>query len=407
MAAANSFDLPMTNGSASLEAMRHAETAPMKLLAGAELADQPVPTVAEKLQQDAEITGRTENSTVLGELGENFVRPGVYWLFHSWRLFGYGLLVPGAFALSPWQTAAALAAYGIVHRKPGWQRMVHRFLGYGASRRHKIVNPSKHLIKDDQRYLFCLHPHGVLADGWHSIIARNNDAFDSEENGPPEVGRKIALCFAPVIQHVPVHQEMYRDRCGSADKKAILKWWQSEEKIDPALIPGGFAEAVFSNAGDKDRKVEYCYLKGRKGFLRICIEEGKDCVPAYTFRVTWMYRNPGFLKGARARFSQHYYMGLVAFFGKMGTSMPLTDETTTVIFPPFEASKYTVDQLDEAHAAYCNHLKTHFDLYKDQYGMEGVELKFVGNDFEDDDIVARTLRKIGLMAAAAPPASRL
>ena len=29
------------------------------------------------------------------------------------------------------------------------------------------------LIRADRRYLWCLHPHAVLADGWHSIIARS------------------------------------------------------------------------------------------------------------------------------------------------------------------------------------------------------------------------------------------
>ena len=37
--------------------------------------------------------------------------------------------------------------------------------------------------------------------------ANNLDSFDDNGNGPPEVGRKVALCFAPIIQHVPVHQD--------------------------------------------------------------------------------------------------------------------------------------------------------------------------------------------------------
>ncbi|CAE8623438.1 unnamed protein product [Polarella glacialis] len=340
--------------------------------------------------------------SVLGLLGESLVRPWVYWLFHSWRLFGFGFALPPLLAFRPLKTLLAIGAYIVVHRKQWWQRTIHRILGYGASRRHKIVNPAKHLTPADKRYLYCLHPHGVLADGWHSIIARNPDSFDEERaTGPPEMGRKIALCFAPVIQHVPVHQEMYRNKCGAADKRAITKWWKTPD-TDPALIPGGFAEAVFANAGE--RKYEYSYLKGRTGFMRICLEEGKDIVPCYTFRASRMYNNPGILRGVRARFSQHYFIGLVPFTGWMGTSMPLTDETTTVIFPPFEASRYQVSQLDEAHAAYLEHLKTHFDANKDQYGMPGVELVFVGNDFKDEDFVARGLRSMGMLKDEAPRA---
>jgi len=328
-------------------------------------------------------------------LADALVRPGVYWLFHSWRLFGYGFILPPLLALRPVKTLLGLLAYGAVHRQRWWQVAVHKALGYGASRRHRIVNPSRHLIRDDKRYLWSLHPHSILADGWHSVVARNVDAFDDEGNGPPTIGRKIALCFAPVIQHVPVHQEMYRDKCGAADKASLVRWWNTPD-TDPALIPGGFAEAVFADAGE--RRYEYAYIKDRKGFVKICIEEGKDIVPCYTFKSTWMYHNPGFLRGLRARLSQKLSIGLVAIIGRMGTSMPLTDDTTTVVFPPFEASRYKVAQLDEAHGAYMEHLETHFDLNKSKYGMDGVQLVFVGRDFKDDDSVARALRRIGILS---------
>ena len=80
----------------------------------------------------------------------------------------------------------------------------------GASRRHKVVNMASHLIDPKKRYLWSLHPHGPLMDGWHSLVARNSDSFAQDANGPPGIGRKIALCLAPVVGHVPVHGEMFR-----------------------------------------------------------------------------------------------------------------------------------------------------------------------------------------------------
>jgi hypothetical protein len=340
-------------------------------------------------------------SGVSARLGEYLVRPWIYWLFHSTRLFGYFFTGPPIVYLWPKQSLSALGAYMLIHRQSWWQKSVHRFLGYGASRQHRFVNEQQHLLDKDKRYLWALHPHGVLADGWHSLIANQLDAFDDTGNGPYSVGRKISLCFAPIIQHVPVHQEMYRDKCGGADKPSIVKWWETPD-TDPALIPGGFAESIFANAAE--RNTEYSYLKDRKGFVRICLEEGKDIVPIYTFRVNWMYHNPAILRGWRARFSQHYYIGLVFLFGKLGTSMPLTDKTTTVVFPPCEiGSKYSVDQLDEAHAAYLQHLKKHFDLYKAQYGMKGVNMEFIGNDFVDEDVLSKTLLSLGLIKGPTQP----
>merc|ERR1719254_17932 len=142
------------------------------------------------------------------------------------------------------------------------------------------------------------------------------------------------------------------------------------------MIPGGFAESVFANA--KQKRYEYAYLKSRKGFVRICLEERKDIMPIYSFRTTWMYNNPGFLRGVRARFSQAYYMPAVFMYGKMGTSMPLTDDTTTVIFPPFEVTRFEPGQLDECHAAYLEHLHHYFDVYKERFGMAGVEFVIIG-----------------------------
>jgi len=337
----------------------------------------------------------SHSRSAVNKLVAAVVRPWLYWLFHSWRLFGYSIALPPLLVVRPLRTLLALVAYILVHRRRWWQRAVHRLLGYGASQRHEIVNPSQHLICDDQRYLWCLHPHGVLVDGWHSLIANNLSSFEDTGCGPPGIGRKIALCFAPIIQHVPVHQEMYRDKCGGADRKSIVKWWNTPD-TDPALIPGGFAESVFANAAERDR--EFSYIKDRKGFMRICIDECKDIVPCYTFRVNWMYRNPGILRGLRARISQNYYVGLVFLCGWMGTSMPLTDDTTTVVFPPFEVTRYGKNQLNEAHAAYLEHLKRYFDQYKEEFGMKGVELCFVGSDFQDEDWAARSLRRLGLIS---------
>merc|ERR1712224_611296 len=101
----------------------------------------------------------------------------------------------------------------------------------------------------------------------------------------------------------------------------------------------------------------------------------------------------------RARFSQRYSIGLGPFMGWLGTSMPLTDKTTSVVFPHFEASKYTVDQLGESHWAYMDHLKFHFDEKKARYGMRSYKLVFVGNDRQDDDILHHTLTKVGLLKA--------
>lgn len=301
----------------------------------------------------------TEEERARGSL----LRPPLYWLFHSFRLFGWLGIVPPLL----WRrytrkaTLLTLLTYIAIHRQRWWQNFVHRTLSMGASRRHRVdFAGNKHLLDPSKRYLFALHPHSILMDGWHSIIARQAASFDSA-TGPCGIGRRIALCFAPVIQHVPVHQEMYREMCSDATRRTIEKWWD-ESDADPALAPGGFAESVFSDAGE--RRKEYSYIKDRKGFVRICVERGIDIAPVYTFRATRMYFNLPWLRGLRARLSQQIFVGIVWPMGWLGTAMPLTDRTTTVLFPPFAASSFAADQVDAAHAAYLRHLQKHFDEYK-------------------------------------------
>jgi len=254
---------------------------------------------------------------------EVLVRPWAYWIFHSNRLFGWAPLVPLGLALRPQETILALLSYIAIHRQRWWQLTVHRFLGYGASRRHTIVNDYKHMYPKGKRCLLSLHPHSLLVDGWHSIIARNHMSFDDDGDGPPELGRKVALCFAPVISHVPVHQEMYRNLCCGSDRNSIVSWWRKTTDTDPAVVPGGFSESIFTNAAET--KYEYSYIKDRKGFVKICLEERKPIMPVYTFGSTRMYYNPSVLRGLRARLSQKIYVGLVLFLGKWGTAMPLTE----------------------------------------------------------------------------------
>eukprot|EP00811_Abedinium_folium_P030198 NODE_4818_length_1842_cov_19.587755.p1 GENE.NODE_4818_length_1842_cov_19.587755~~NODE_4818_length_1842_cov_19.587755.p1 ORF type:complete len:386 (-),score=93.72 NODE_4818_length_1842_cov_19.587755:683-1675(-) len=325
----------------------------------------------------------------------------IYWLFHSWRLFGYVYMLPLGAYFAPRGTLATLAGYAVVHRQRWWQLAAQRVLRFGVSKRHRILADGS-LDDRRQKHLVTIHPHGLLLDGWHSVLLQHPLCMDDEGDGLPVAGAvKGKLCFAPIIQHVPIHQETYQKRCSGSSEKDIVACW--DEGMTPCIAPGGFAEAAFCY---RDDDVEYAYLKDRKGFMRIAIKHKADLLPNYTFRLTRMYYSPALLRGVRARLSQRLYVGLVPFFGKMGTAMPLTDKTTTVYFKPFPASKYTLDQVDQAHAAFLEHLKVEFDRHKANYGMRNVELVFVGNDFVDEDWLARSLRRFGLLKPAAPPGQR-
>eukprot|EP00746_Dinoflagellata_sp_MGD_P029651 gnl/MRDRNA2_/MRDRNA2_170220_c0_seq1.p1 gnl/MRDRNA2_/MRDRNA2_170220_c0~~gnl/MRDRNA2_/MRDRNA2_170220_c0_seq1.p1 ORF type:complete len:360 (-),score=34.97 gnl/MRDRNA2_/MRDRNA2_170220_c0_seq1:120-1199(-) len=332
------------------------------------------------------------------------LRAFLYFVFHHSRLFGWAPPLCLAIAKWPKRVSGFLVFYVTVHRQRWWQRGVHQVLGFGASYRSKVITPYKSHYNPEQRYLLCTHPHGILVDGFHNWVAKNINCCESRKagdvgTGHPTMVRGVAGCFAPVIQHIPVHSEMYRDMCSGASAREVASWWEKRMPdgtgIDPLIAPGGFSECCFSDAGNKH--IEYHYLKGRMGFVKIAIENGVDIAPLYAFNITNMYRNIPFLRGLRARLSQKIFIGLSWPLGKYSTFMPLTDETTSVWFPPFPASQYNIDQLEEAHAAYLEHLEKYFDIHKAEFGQADAKIEFVGKDFVDNDRLAIALRHAGLL----------
>merc|ERR1719471_1086682 len=124
------------------------------------------------------------------------------------------------------------------------------------------------------------------------------------------------------------------------------------------------------------------------------IEHGVDTIPLYSFGATKMYKTSRIGRSKRAQFSQKYYLPALYFWGWMGTSIPLTEEVTTVVFDPFPTSKYTIEQLSQCHQDYMRYLKKCFDEYKSQYGMADKELLFIGKDYNDaQDSIGRGLRR--------------
>lgn len=84
-------------------------------------------------------------------------------------------------------------------------------------------------------------------------------------------GMKTVLCFAPQVQHFPLHGDMYGPMCSDSSKKTIRKILRGKERFSVALSPGGFSEAVYTgsrpkNAEDaRSRRYEVAYLLGRTG----------------------------------------------------------------------------------------------------------------------------------------------
>ena len=181
--------------------------------------------------------------------------------------------------------------------------------------------------------------------------------------------------MAPAVQWYPVYGEIFAERATDASAASVRRVLKAG--LTPAIIPGGFSEAVYTNAHPTE---EYAYLADRTGFVRLAIEHGVDIIPAYSYGLNDMYTTWGWARHWRAVKAQAWGLPLLWWWGPCPLSnVPQIETVTVATFDAFPASRYRLDQLPEAHAAYCAHLKACFDSRKAECGAAHKELVFIGS----------------------------
>jgi len=155
--------------------------------------------------------------------------------------------------------------------------------------------------------------------------------------------------------------------------------------FSPALIPGGFAEAVYTNA---QPDLEFSYIKERSGFIKLAIEEKVDIIVTYSFGLNDMYHTLNWRRHERAKLAQTTSLPLLWWWGAAGPvfgspicgNVPLTESVVVCTFDPFPTSQYTLDQVEQAHTDYMAYLKECFDSRKAEAGYGHKELYFIGKN---------------------------
>lgn len=291
----------------------------------------------------------------------------LYPLLHTARVMGYAPLLLGSLARWPRRTLSAVACYYTLRfRSPTWRHAVVGVAGVGSSRQPKLLRCQARPYANRQ-YLVASHPHGILNYGWWNLITRFGAASLLD-------GLSLVMCMAPAVQWYPIYGEIFGDRATDASAATVRRVLESG--LSPAIIPGGFSEAVYTNASPD---YEYAYLAERTGFVRLAIEYGVDIIPTYSYGLNDMYTTWGWKRHWRAVKAQAWGLPLLSWWGPCPLSnIPHHESVTVATFDPFPASSYTVAQLPEAHADYCAHLKACFDSRKAECGAAHKELVFIG-----------------------------
>lgn len=125
-------------------------------------------------------------------------------------------------------------------------------------------------LRNGQNYIIAAQPHGVL-----SMCAICSAVSAEEEfRGTIPTGVASALLLTPILKHV-----MGIFNLIPASKENLKKQFKRggiEGTV--VLYVGGMAELFLSSAEE-----EVLYLKNRKGFIKLALQEGVDVIPIYLF----------------------------------------------------------------------------------------------------------------------------
>jgi len=125
-------------------------------------------------------------------------------------------------------------------------------------------------LRKGKNYIIAAQPHGVLS--LCAICSAVN--AEDEFRGTIPTGVASALLVTPILKHVMGIFNLISASKSSLKKQ--LKRGGIEGTV--VLYVGGIAELFLSSEEE-----EVLYLKNRKGFIKLALQEGVDIIPTYLF----------------------------------------------------------------------------------------------------------------------------
>jgi len=211
--------------------------------------------------------------------------------------------------------------------------------------------------------LICVHPHGVFSQGW-SFIFENQCVL-----------KNVTACFSDALANTPLFRILARSlkSITGVSKAAIVDLLQKQKM--GAMIVGGFEDATIF-AYDKDR----IFLKNRKGFVKLALQNGTRLFPVYVFGECRSYYNLQGFWDLRLWLNKQGLPGVVPFGWPLIPILPRRDSEIhvvvgkPVVLPKIE--KPSREDVAKFHQEYLDALIGLFDRYKVQfYGEEARDRK--------------------------------
>jgi hypothetical protein len=218
------------------------------------------------------------------------------------------------------------------------------------------------------KYIFACHPHGVASD--YRVIM-DGMLYEALPNLDYRTLGASVLFKLPIVREVCLWTRLI-----DASKEVANRWLEKGKSL--FIIIGGEAEQMLTQQGK-----EICFVKKRKGFIKLALKHQARVVPVYVFGTNHVYRTSNFLLGARSWIAKNFRVALPLYWGNYTPFDPLPYKMDLVMGEPMELfackelSQPTDQEVDTAHAAYIKALTALFNERKVELGWGDLELEVV------------------------------
>mmetsp|Transcript_32830 Transcript_32830/g.48150 ORF Transcript_32830/g.48150 Transcript_32830/m.48150 type:complete len:415 (+) Transcript_32830:172-1416(+) len=232
--------------------------------------------------------------------------------------------------------------------------------------------------------IFSFEPHDLLP---YPVFAFN----PALQRMPGKMGKVLHCLTSSIILRMPFIRHIYTwVRVSSVDKNTFRSFLQKGESV--VFVPGGVHELTYTDpleSKDESKQSIVLYLKKRKGFIKLALENGSPIVPVFGFHIEDSYGyvavgGDGFL----ATLGRSTGVLPIFFWGRFGIpfGIPRPNKITVAIGKPIHVPKYdntksnaaTMEELVEKyHEVFLKEMESLFERHKESVGWSHKKLKII------------------------------
>lgn len=217
----------------------------------------------------------------------------------------------------------------------------------------KFIIVPKEPLPDDKGYIFAIHPHGrmfysnALFSQCHEIWRAplkltHGDLFQTAAGG---------------FFNMPIFRNwFYAIGAMPASKQNIVEKLRNKDHVTIAV--GGVREVILGTQDDADK----LFLKRRRGFLQIAMDEGAGVVPVYAFNENQLFKHDSrAVLNFWESVNKYVKIGVPFMRGMYNLPMPYRKEILLVFGDALFAREG--ESIEEFHKRYIESVRQLFDKY--------------------------------------------